>query len=79
LDSADLFGDTNLTCQRVFDFLGLEHFDIELTKIYNRGYYKERIDPLVAERLREHFRPYDARLSEFVGRSFRWMREPLAA
>jgi hypothetical protein len=79
LDSADLFGDTNQTCQRVFDFLGLEHFEIELTKIYNRGYYKERIDPIVAERLRQHFRPYDERLSELVGRPFRWMREPLAA
>jgi Sulfotransferase domain len=79
LDSADLFGDTNLACQRVFDFLGLEHFDIELTKIYNRGYYKERIDPIVAERLRQHFKPHDERLSELVGRPFRWMCEPLAA
>jgi hypothetical protein len=79
LDSAELFGDTNLACQRVFDLLGLEHFDIELTKIYNRGYYKERIDPLVAERLRQHYKTHDERLSELVGWRFRWMCEPLAA
>jgi hypothetical protein len=79
MDSAELFSDTNAACQRVFDFLGIEHFEIQPTKIYNRGYYKERIDPLVAERLREHFRPYDERLSELVGRHFGWMRQSLAA
>jgi hypothetical protein len=79
LDSAELFSDTNAACQRVFEFLGIERFDILPTKIFNRGYYKEQIDPAVAERLREHFKPHDERLRELVGSPFRWMRQPLAA
>jgi hypothetical protein len=73
LDSADLFDDTNATCQRVFDFLGLEPHEVQPEKIYNRGYYREKVDPQVAERLREHYRPYDELLTQVVGKPFRWM------
>jgi hypothetical protein len=72
-DSADLFDDTNAVCQRVFDFIGLDHFDIQPDKIYNRGYYREKIDPATAELLRDHYRPYDELLVKLVGRQFRWM------
>lgn len=73
IDSANLFADTNAACDRVFNFLGLDSFDVESSKVYNRGYYKEKIDPCVAARLREHYRPYDALLEELLGRPFRWM------
>jgi hypothetical protein len=73
LDSAALFKDTRATCERVFDFMGLDSFDVEPTKIYNRGYYKETIDPRVADQLRDHYRPYDELLSEVVGEQFAWM------
>ena len=81
IDSADLFADTSAACQRVFEFLGLEPFDVRPSKVYNRGYYEEKIDPCVAERLRQHYRPYDELLKELLGASFRWMadRQPLAA
>jgi hypothetical protein len=79
LDSADLFSDTNAACQRVFEFLGIEQFEIVPTKVYNRGYYKDQIDPAVAERLRQHYKRHDERLIELVGRPFRWIRRPLAA
>jgi Sulfotransferase domain len=75
LDSADLFDDTNAVCQRVFDFLGLESCDVQPDKIYNRGYYRETIDPATAEVLREHYRPHDEWLVELTGRRFRWMDE----
>lgn len=73
IDSANLFADTAATCNRVFDYMGLEDFDVEPSKVYNRGYYQETIDPRVAERLREHYRPYDEMLTEFVGQPFGWM------
>jgi Sulfotransferase domain len=73
LDSADLFDDTAATCQRVFDFLGLEPFNVHPEKVYNRGYYREKIEPQVAELLRDHYRPYDELLTQVVGRPFRWM------
>jgi hypothetical protein len=78
LDSADLFADTNDACQRVFDFLGVEPYDVQPGKVYNRGYYKETIDPAVAARLRNHFRPHDELLAELLGRSFSWMPHRLA-
>jgi hypothetical protein len=73
LDSASLFADTAATCNRVFDYMGLEGFDVEPGKVYNRGFYQEKIDPRVADRLREHYRPYDEMLEELLGQSFGWM------
>ena len=73
LDSADLFADTNATCQRVFKFLGLEPHDVHPDKIYNRGYYREKIDPRVSQRLREHYLPYDELLEQVTGHRFSWM------
>ncbi len=74
VDSATLFQDTTATCRRVYDFMGLEDFEVQPTKIYNRGFYKEKIDPLVAERLREHYQPYDALLADLLGMEFSWMK-----
>jgi hypothetical protein len=81
IDSADLFEDTNAVCQQVFEFLNVGPFQVQLTKIYNRGYYREQIDPLVAGRLRKHYRPHDELLAQMMGRSFSWMASarPLAA
>jgi hypothetical protein len=79
IDSADLFSNTSATCGRVFRFLGLEDFDVQPGKVYNRGYYQEKVDPRVAEQLREHYRPYDALLTDVVGRPFQWMSRRQAA
>jgi hypothetical protein len=79
LDSADLFADTGATCQQVFSFLGVEAWEVHPEKIYNRGYYRETIDPHVAERLRQHYRPYDELLCEIVARPFSWMDGSLRA
>ena len=73
IDAADMFDDTNAVCQRVFDFLGFERFDVQPDKIFNRGYYRETIEPATAEVLRDHYRPHDAWLVELTGRKFRWM------
>ncbi len=73
MDSASLFQDTTAACERVFNFMGLDSFDVQPTKIYNRGYYQEQIDPRVAEQLREHYRPYDALLTDLIGQKFTWM------
>lgn len=73
IDSADLFDDTNRVCQQVFQFVGLEPFDVQPGKVYNRGYYRETIDPVTAQLLRGHYRPHDELLAELVGKRFRWM------
>jgi Sulfotransferase domain len=79
LDSADLFANTSATCRRVFEFIGVEPFEVQPDKVYNRGYYSEKIDPRTAEQLREHYRPYDELLAELVGRRFSWMAKDIRA
>jgi hypothetical protein len=81
LDSAELFADTNAACQRVFSFLEVEPHEVRTGKIYNRGYYNEKIDPVVAEHLRHHYRTYDELLAQVLGTRFGWMThdQPLAA
>lgn len=81
MDSAELFADTSAACQRVFAFLGLEPYDVRPGKVFNRGYYHEKVAPQVAERLRQHYRPYDDLLAQVVGQPFHWMaaNKPLAA
>jgi hypothetical protein len=73
IDSASLFKDTSGTCARVFDFMGLDEFEVQPTKIYNRGFYQEKIDPRVADALREHYRPYDALLTGLLEQRYSWM------
>jgi hypothetical protein len=73
IDSASLFKDTSAVCNRVFDFMGLDDFDVEPGKVYNRGFYQEKIDPRVADRLREHYRPYDELLQEIIEQPLGWI------
>lgn len=79
LDCADLFDDTNAVCQQVFDFVGLDRCDVTMKKVFNRGYYRETIDPAVAASLRAHYEPHDQLLAALMGRSLRWMAPRQAA
>jgi hypothetical protein len=73
IDSASLFADTAGTCNRVFDYMGLEDFDVDAGEGFGRAYDQLKIDPRVSERLREHYRPYDEMLEEWLEQSFAWM------
>jgi hypothetical protein len=79
IDSAELFADTSGMCNRVFDFLGIEHCRVQVEKVYNKGFYREQIDPRVAQRLRLHYGPYNALLQSMIGRQFSWMMQVAAA
>jgi hypothetical protein len=72
IDSAKLLEDASAVCERVFDFMGLDSFDVK-AETRNRDFYQEKIDPRLADRLREHYRPYDEMLEEMLGQSFSWM------
>jgi hypothetical protein len=73
IDSASLADDMSAVCERVFDFMGLDSFDVEAGKTSKRDVYQQKIDLRLADRLREHYRPYDEMLEEMLGRSFSWM------
>jgi hypothetical protein len=72
IDSASLTHDMAATCNRIFDFLGLEDFDVQPKPAdVNDG--RESIDPRVEAALREHYRPHDQLLADVVGQQFSWM------
>lgn len=73
MDSSSLFDNAVAACQRVFDFMGLEAYEVEPAKIDSRGFHQETIDPRVAAQLREHYRPYDALLELLLEQRFSWM------
>ncbi len=73
LDSANLFADAAATCNRVFDYMGLEDFDVEPSQVYDLGLHQADVDWRVAGPLREHYRPYDEMLQEILGQSLGWM------
>jgi hypothetical protein len=73
LDSAVLFADTSGVCNSLFERLGLEPIEIRSEKIFNRGYYRETIDPMTADRLRDHYRPHNQLLVELLGQKLAWM------
>jgi hypothetical protein len=75
IDSHELFSDTGSVCRRVFEFLEVEPFEVHPGKVYNRGFYQERVDPRVAERLRDHYRPHNELLRSVLGVEFAWMAE----
>jgi hypothetical protein len=73
IDSASMSDDIGAVCERVFDFMGLDSCDVESGKSGNCYFSHEIIDPRVAQRLREHYRPHDEMLGELLGQSFGWM------
>jgi hypothetical protein len=73
IDSESMNEDIGAVCERVFDFMGLDSFTVEPDDAGSREFSQERIDPRVADRLREHYRPYDEMLQELLGQSFSWM------
>jgi hypothetical protein len=73
IDSASLTEDMSAVCERVFDFMGLDSFDVKSGKTGDRDVNQQKIDSRVVDRLREHYRPHDEMLEELLGQSFSWM------
>ncbi len=73
LDSADLYGETETTLDRVYDFLGL-HRPQSTTIGRNDMAARdgEVLDPLYAAELRRYFEPWNQRLRERYGLGETW-------
>jgi len=78
VDSATLSSDLPATCNRIFDFMGLDSFDVPFKKS-DDGDDHAQIDARVSARLRDHYQPYDNLLAELLGQSFNWMFKSKAA
>lgn len=78
VDTASLTNDLPATCNRIFDFMGLESCDVT-PKQSDDGEVHSQIDPRVAARLHDHYQPYDDLLADLLGQSFSWTSRAMAA
>jgi hypothetical protein len=72
VDNANVTNDLAATCNRVFDFMGLDAFDVQ-PKPTEESHNAESLCPRVAAMLRDHFRPHDLLLADIAGQRFSWM------
>lgn len=70
LTNEDLDSKPIETCNKIFEFLGLPHYEINVLK-KNAGKY-EKMKEQTRKFLVEYFKPYNARLSKFLGRDLNW-------
>jgi len=67
-----------LRAQEVFDevveFLHLDRFKLSAVRPVNAGSYTplDKIDPELAQQLREHFQPHNESLYSYLGTDFGW-------
>ena len=72
LEAANLFADTAATCNRAFDYMGLDDCEVEACEA-DRTASSPVADPRAVNLLRQHYRPYDEMLSEFLEQRCSWM------
>lgn len=72
IQSEEFFQRTAETFDRVLGFLGLPAWHPPQFQNVNQGDDKARIDPQIRSQLREHFKPFNERLYQWVGRDFEW-------
>ncbi|VEP14170.1 Sulfotransferase [Hyella patelloides LEGE 07179] len=71
LSSEEFFSHTQITYDKVINFLGLKPYTITDKKARNVGCYKKNIIPL-EEDLRSYYQPYNQQLFEFLQQDFSW-------
>lgn len=74
IKSENFFQNPQRIVNRVFRFLGLPKFKIEVSKIYLKGDYPQ-MSQEVKKDLYAFFKPYNEKLYKFLGRDFNWERE----
>jgi len=71
LKSEDLFADPATTVNQVFQFLGVEPYQLQEYSNHNKGNYPS-ISQSTRRTLSNYFRPYNQQLEEFLDRKFNW-------
>lgn len=73
LKSEDFFERELDTLKLVLDFLDLPDWEPEgASKIHNKGYYKQKMDPATRQWLEDYFEPHNQRLYEYLAVDFGW-------
>jgi len=71
LRSEDLFADPDTTVNQVFQFLGVEPYQLQEYPKKNSGNYPP-ISQSMHRTLSDYFRPYNQQLEEYLDRKFNW-------
>ena len=71
LKSEDFFKDSQVTMEKVLQFLGLPGWQPRDFKKANVGSY-QKMDPAIRSRLLNYFEPHNHRLYEYLGTNFGW-------
>ncbi|WP_043628723.1 sulfotransferase [Nonomuraea candida] len=74
LDSHRFFAEPETVYDRVLDFLGVPHLGYPPFERHNGRPLPRRVSPVLARALRDHFEPYDARLTRWLGGEPSWRR-----
>jgi hypothetical protein len=74
LDSEDFFARPESVYDTVLDFLGLPNLGYPQFEQHNARPRSAPMDPLLRKELAEHYRRFDDRLAEWLGRELAWRR-----
>ncbi len=69
--SEDLFATTDTTVNEVFEFLGLESYQLPKYPKVNQGKYPP-ISQSMRQTMNDYFRPFNQQLEEYLDRKFNW-------
>jgi hypothetical protein len=74
VDSEEFFANPEWVYDGVLDFLGLPHLGYPPFERHNARPRPEPMDPGIARELAAHYRSFDDRLAEWLGRELTWRR-----
>ncbi|NES04497.1 MAG: tetratricopeptide repeat protein [Okeania sp. SIO2F4] len=71
LPSEEFYSDPKTTMKQVFNFLGLQDYQIQNYPKLNSGSYSS-ISESLRQKLNDYFQPHNQRLEEYLGMKFNW-------
>lgn len=69
--SEQFFEDPMAVLRDIYDFLGIQDFEPQNLKIYNKRHY-EPMPPAMRAHLRAYYQPHNERFYELIGKRFDW-------
>lgn len=74
IKSEDFFHDPKKVTNQVFEFLGLEPYELKKYEVVRKGNYP-RMKSETRKKLVEYFKPHNEKLYQYLRRDFEWERE----
>jgi len=72
LSSDGFFQDTEVSLNKIYNFLGIEPAKINIKKQYNTGNYKDAMPENTRTYLQQYYQPYNQELQKILGVDFHW-------